>query len=76
MMGLGKLGPDDLRTTFRFTPAHLKSHTGNQAQNVRKAVQTLSHTNAKAFLELARKNVYTQEQGKALHDAVKIFNDW
>ena len=74
--GLGNLGTDDLRTNFRFTPAHVKANTGNQSQNVRKAVQTLSHTNAKAFIELSRKHLYTPQHGQALHDSVKIFNDW
>ena len=73
--GIGKLGPDDTRTGFRFTPEHLKS-TGNKAQNVRKAVQTFSHTNAKTLLVLGRKNVYSARHAQALHDSVKLFNDW
>ena len=75
--GIGKLGPDDTRTGFRFTPEHLKS-TGNKAQNVRKAVQTFSHTNAKTFLALARKKepLYSDRHAQALHDSVKLFNDW
>ena len=73
--GIGKLGPDDIRTGFRFTPEHLKK-TGNKAQNVRKAVQTFSHTNAKTFLVLGRKNVYSTRHAEALHDSVKLFNDW
>ena len=73
--GLGKFGPDDIRTGFRFTPEHLKS-TGNKAQNVRKAVQTFSHTNAKTFLSLGQKNIYSPDRAQALHDGVKIFNDW
>jgi hypothetical protein len=72
---IGKLGPDDTRTGFRFTPEHLKS-TGNKAQNVRKAVQTFSHTNAKTLLVLGRKNVYSARHAQALHDSVKLFNDW
>ena len=77
---IGKLGPDDTRTGFRFTPEHLKS-TGNKAQNVRKAVQTFSHTNAKTLLVLGRKqlfgkDVYSARHAQALHDSVKLFNDW
>ena len=74
-MGVGKLGTDDTRTGFRFTPEHLKS-TGNKAQNVRKACQTFSHTNAKTFLNLGRKSVYSTHRAQALHDSVKLFNDW
>ena len=78
--GIGKLGPDDTRTGFRFTPEHLKS-TGNKAQNVRKAVQTFSHTNAKTLLVLGKKklfgkDVYSVRHAQALHDSVKLFNDW
>ena len=78
--GIGKLGPDDIRTGFRFSPEHLKS-TGNKAQNVRKAVQTFSHTNAKTLLVLGRKqlfgkDVYSARHAQALHDSVKLFNDW
>ena len=78
MMGLGKMGDDDLRTNFRFSPAHLKAHTGNQKQNVRMAAQTISHTNAKAFLQMAKSDdpIYEPSHAQALHDTVKLFNDW
>ena len=70
------MGAEDFKTSFRLTPAHLKMK-GNQAQNVRKAAQTFSHTNAKSILHLTKnKGLYHAEQGQALHDAILIFNDW
>jgi hypothetical protein len=75
-LGLRKMGAEDFKTSFRLTPAHLKMK-GNQAQNVRKAAQTFSHTNAKSILNLTKnKGLYHAEQGQALHDAILIFNDW
>ena len=74
-IGLNKMGNDDFKTSFRLTPAHLRMK-GNQAQNVRKAAQTFSHTNAKSILRLRDKNVYSTEHAQALHDAILIFNDW
>ena len=73
--GVGKLGPDDFRTSFKFTPEHL-NNSGHKAQNVRKAAQTFSHTNAKAIMLMGRTGPYTPSHAKSLHDAVKIFNDW
>ena len=76
MNGIGKMGSDDFRTNFRLTPAHLNTK-GNQSQNVRKAAQTFSHTNAKSILRLSRvKGFYTPHRAQALHDAILIFNDW
>ena len=50
---------------------------GNQSQNVRKAAQIFSHTNAKSILRLSKvKGFYTPHRAQALHDAILIFNDW
>ena len=60
---------EDTNMLFKLTPDHLYCK-GNMRQRVSLATQVLSHTCAKAFIQL---NV---KEAEAKHDACKTFNDF